>query len=151
EADYTFERKYNLAELFKLVLHVDGDVAECGTYKGGSAFFMARHIIEHKLDKRLCLFDSFEGLSAPAAVDGSHWHRGALTSSLTDVQNCLAPLGATPFVEFFPGWIPSRFPNVSDRKFCFVHIDVDLHDPTRDSMEFFYPRLTPGGIIVLDD
>jgi hypothetical protein len=49
------------------------------------------------------------------------------------------------------GWIPERFPEVADRRFAFVHIDVDLEQPTRDSIEFFYPRMNKGGIILCDD
>lgn len=151
ESDVTHERKYNLDQLFKLVLQVDGDVAECGTYKGGSAFFLARHIVKGRLDKRLCLFDSFEGLSAPASIDGYYWHAGALASTIEDVRSVLAPLGPVPFVEFYKGWIPDRFSEVADRRFCFVHIDVDLFEPTLSSIAFFYPRMEPGGIILLDD
>jgi hypothetical protein len=86
ESDVTHERKYNLDQLFKLVLCLDGDVAGCGTYKGGSAFFFARHIVEDGLNKRLCLFDSFEGLSVPASVDGNYWRAGALASTIEDVH-----------------------------------------------------------------
>lgn len=151
ENDVTHERKYNLDQLFQLVADVPGDVAECGVYKGGSAFFLARHIVRRGLDKRLCLFDSFEGLSAPADIDGSYWQAGALTGTIEHVQNALAPLGPVPFVEFYKGWIPDRFSEVADRRFCFVHVDVDLYQPTLDSIAFFYPRMEPGGIILLDD
>ena len=47
--------------------------------------------------------------------------------------------------------LAERFPEVAGRTFCFVHIDVDLHRPTLDSIAFFYPRMAPGGIILLDD
>jgi hypothetical protein len=63
----------------------------------------------------------------------------------------LAPLGPVPFVEVYKGWIPERFAVVAGRSFCFAHIDVDLYRPTLDSMAFFYPRMAPGGIILLDD
>ena len=43
------------------------------------------------------------------------------------------------------------FAEVENQRFAFVHIDVDLYQPTRDSIEFFYPRLNPGGILLLDD
>ena len=49
------------------------------------------------------------------------------------------------------GWIPSRFDEVSHRRFAFVHIDVDLYEPTRDSIAFFYSRLSEGGILLIDD
>jgi O-methyltransferase len=54
-------------------------------------------------------------------------------------------------VSWHPGWIPTRFHDAGDRRFAFVHIDVDLEQPTRDSIEFFYPRLNPGGILLCDD
>ena len=47
--------------------------------------------------------------------------------------------------------IPDRFPDVADREFRFVHIDVDLYEPTLDSLAFFYPRLVTGGILLCDD
>ena len=55
------------------------------------------------------------------------------------------------FVEIYKGWIPQKFKLVENCKFSFVHIDVDLYEPTLKSLEFFYPRLTEGGIIVCDD
>jgi hypothetical protein len=152
DADYTAERKFNLDQLFKLVRRLPGDVAECGVYKGASAFFLARHLVEEKLDKLLWLFDSFEGLSSPGDQDDqSYWYSGALASSPADIRQALAPLGEVPFVRVCRGWIPERFQEAEDRLFCFVHIDVDLYQPTLDSISFFYPRMVPGGIILLDD
>lgn len=151
ENDVTHERKFNLDQLFKLVRDVEGDVAECGAYKGGSSFFLARHIAEGGLKKRLCLFDSFEGLSPPEVVDGDYWFTGALRGTIDDVKAALGPLGPISFVEFYKGWIPEQFSTVADRRFCFVHIDVDLYRPTFDSIAFFYPRMERGGIILLDD
>jgi hypothetical protein len=54
-------------------------------------------------------------------------------------------------IQIMRGWIPSRFAEVAEKKFSFVHIDVDLEKPTRDSLEFFYPRLSDGGILLCDD
>jgi hypothetical protein len=54
-------------------------------------------------------------------------------------------------VQVYRGWIPQRFGEVAARRFSFVHIDVDLYEPTRDSIEFFYPRLAPGAVLVCDD
>ncbi len=151
EADFSYERKYNLDQLFRLAARVKGDVAECGTYKGASAYFLARQIRNNSLNKKLCLFDSFEGLSSPSKKDGDWWRKGDLSSSADDVRSTLSPLGDLSFVELYKGWIPKRFSEVAGRRFCFVHIDVDLLQPTRDSMEFFYPLLAKGGMILLDD
>jgi len=55
------------------------------------------------------------------------------------------------FVNIYKGWIPTRFNEIECKQFSFVHIDVDMYDPTFKSLEFFFPRLVKGGIIVCDD
>ena len=151
DSNLTIERKYNLNQLFQLATKVKGDVAECGTYKGASSYFLAKHIINEKLDKKLCLFDSFKGLSQPEEIDGEYWSSSDLNCTVHDLQNTLSNLGNIDFVEIYDGWIPDKFNEISNRTFCFVHIDVDLYQPTLDSIEFFYPRVSPGGIIIFDD
>ena len=145
----SFDRKFALKELAKIALKRPGDLAECGVFRGASAFLMAKAARAMGADKKIHLFDSFCGLSEPAGVDGDYWRQGALSCSQREVGENLAPFGDR-FV-FHPGWIPSRFADVADRRFCLVHIDVDLFQPTWDSLEFFYPRMTAGGVIVCDD
>ena len=60
-------------------------------------------------------------------------------------------LGNFDFVKTYKGWIPERFAEVKNLKFSFVHIDVDLYEPTTQTLEFFFPRLVNGGFIVCDD
>lgn len=149
--DWSFERKFNLDQLTRLAYRIPGDVAECGTYKGGSAFFLAKHIKEKFSDKQLFLFDSFAGLSSPSEIDGNWWSLADLSCSVQDLRANLASLGELPFVKIYSGWIPDRFIEVADRLFCFVHIDLDLYQPTRASLEFFYSRISRGGMILFDD
>jgi O-methyltransferase len=87
-------------------------------------------------------------LSEPDESDGSHWESGDLAVTVDDVKAALSDFS---FVDYYKGWIPDRFPDVSDRTFSFVHVDVDLNAPTHDSMAFFYPRMNEGGIILCDD
>jgi hypothetical protein len=54
-------------------------------------------------------------------------------------------------LEYYAGWIPTKFQEVADQKFILVHMDVDLYEPFRDSIEFFFPRLVKGGAIAFDD
>ncbi len=56
-----------------------------------------------------------------------------------------------PRVGFVPGWIPAGFVGQPERVYRFVHIDVDLYQPTLDSLQYFFPRLAEGGIIITDD
>jgi hypothetical protein len=102
----------------------------------------------------LYLFDSFQGLSNPDVADHRTtndvlpWSAGDLS---TDEATLRRNLSHYDSIEVLSGWIPKRFDDVADRHFRVVHIDVDLYEPTRDSLEFFYPRLVQGGVIVMDD
>ena len=94
------------------------------------------------------MFDSWEGLSKPGEHDGGHWEKGSLT---VDEQVARTNLREFTHGKFYRGWVPTRFPEVADRRFALVHLDVDLYEPTRDGLEFFYSRTNPGGLIVCDD
>ncbi|MFH1345697.1 MAG: TylF/MycF/NovP-related O-methyltransferase [Pseudomonadota bacterium] len=141
-----FERRWNLGQMLRLVGPVAGDLAECGVFEGASARQLCEFATEH--GRRVHLFDSFQGLSAPAGNDGKFWAEGDLSASEEKVRE---NLGEFDCFDTFPGWIPDAFEQVADRKYAFVHIDVDLEQSTFDSIAFFYPRLSAGGVMLLDD
>lgn len=147
----------NMARELERVSGLDGAIVESGMYKGLSAYIICSATKMHHSDfegQYFYGFDSFEGLSEPQAEDievNSAAHRfkkGTFSAGFDDVSKNLS---AFPKVSLFKGWIPDRFPEVKDKRFKFVHIDVDLYQPTKDSLEFFYPRLLIGGRIVCDD
>lgn len=142
----SFERRWNVGELLKLLVDVPGQLAECGVFRGGNAYQMCA--FAQKNGRRVHLFDSYEGLSAPTDADGAYWQKGDLSASEQLVHANLAEFDC---FDTYKGWIPEAFPKVMDHTYAFVHIDVDLEQPTYDSMAFFYPRLNKGGIILLDD
>ena len=143
------DRKWMVYQLLRLVANVPGDTAECGVYRGATSYLICCANNQSRGGaKTHHLFDSFEGLSEPGPADGAHWTKGDLRCEMEMVQQALSHFDN---LEFHPGWIPERFPDVADRKFSFVHIDVDLAAPTLASMAFFYPRMQAGGIIVCDD
>jgi O-methyltransferase len=92
-------------------------------------------------------FDSFEGLSAPSALDGHYWRAGDLALPERQAREALEPLGAS----VYRGWIPEVFRQAEIDGLCLVHIEVDLYEPTRDSLEYFYPLLSPGGVLICDE
>jgi hypothetical protein len=145
-------RRFFLFNTARRVRHLAGDSADVGVRFGTSSFFILSGLDDPS--KRHHLFDSFEGLSEPAPEDApagagpSVWKKGDLRvgeevtrANLAQFANC----------SFHKGWIPERFPDVERSRFCFVHIDVDLYQPTLDSLKFFYDRVVPGGVIVCDD
>ena len=135
-------------QLLRLTDQVPGDTAECGVYLGASSYLICSFTARSALPKDHHLFDSFEGLSAPTPHDGSNWQANDLQ---IDFGETAWRLSKFQNVHFYKGWIPDRFNEVADRRFSFLHIDVDLYEPTRDSIAFFYPRMNPGGVIICDD
>jgi hypothetical protein len=138
------DRKFFLRELLKLVDHLDGDTAEAGVYEGAASWIICQARGQRSTHWG---FDSFEGLSAPSRRDGDFWSAGDLAASETSARALLEPLGAV----VFKGWIPEVFAQAQIDRLVFAHVDVDIHDPTLASFEYFYDLLVPGGVIVCDD
>jgi hypothetical protein len=144
---FNTHRRWMLTQLLRLVNSVPGNTAECGVFEGSSSWLICSGV--HGTGRTHHLFDSFEGLSAPGGNDGAYWRQGDLAAGEEVVDAKLTPF--KDIIVFHKGWIPDRFDDVADEAFAFVHIDVDLRQPTFDSIEFFYPRLSPGGILLCDD
>lgn len=149
---FNMDRRWNVLQFLRLIEGLPGDTAECGVFEGATSWLILRHAPDDPAGgrRRHHLFDSFEGCSQPGANDHpSHFHKGILACPEETVRTTLAPYAGQ--TRYYKGWIPSRFAAVADRSFAFVHIDVDLYDPTRDSIAFFYPRLERGAVLICDD
>jgi len=151
--DYTSvkeDRCYIIHEFCRHCSNLEGDFAECGVYKGGTAFLIAYTLKNHcAQDKELHLFDTFAGMPAIANKDPSDYKKGDFGDvSFSDIKNYLQTF---PFIVFHRGLIPETFGAVENKKFAFVHIDVDLYQSTKDCCSFFYDRMTIGGIMIIDD
>lgn len=127
-----------------LDLNLEGDVAECGVYKGGSARLLATIFP----NKKIFLFDSFEGMIENDILDKGHKKGDFKDTSLEQVKSYLSD---KPNCAFFPGWIPSSASFLNEEKFCFVHLDLDLYQSTKASIEIFWPKIVSGGVMVFDD
>ena len=156
-------RHYSLMQNVKYVLLKQNlqnyNFAECGCWSGHSTYLISKILKEYKFKNKFYIFDSFEGgLSDLKNEDKSlltemsekeiRDQKDYLKSSEKQVKNILKDF---EFIEIFNGWIPEKFHHVADKKFQFIHLDVDLYQPTKDSLDFFYPKLAKGGIIVCDD
>lgn len=146
-------RCFFLQSCLQSVAGVLGHVAECGTRNGKSALFMLEVL---PADRKMFLFDSFEGLSDP--TPGIDPLDSAIKPGQTkrvfhneDLDGVYRRFSSFDNAQIMKGWIPERFPDVAAERFCFVHVDVDLYQPTKDSLEFFYDRLSQHGILVCDD
>lgn len=137
------DEAYQLLSCARATANTAGEIAEIGVYRGGSARLMC----QVRGNRALYLFDTFEGLPRTDGVD-ARFGAGQYAASFEDVQRYLADF---PQVYIYKGLFPSTSAPIADKRFSFVHLDVDLYQPTRESLEFFYPRVNPGGMFLIHD
>lgn len=129
---------YDMAERTR---SVPGDVAEIGVYKGGVVAALAAMFP----DKTAHAFDTFNGM--PATQFASIEHHGPGDFADTSVEAVSAVMRTANY-QLHAG----RFPETAvEGSFSFVHADGDYYETTRDVINWFWPRLSSGGIIVFDD
>ena len=133
--------------------------AECGCWSGHSTYLISKILKENNFNNKFYIFDSFEGGLSDITDNDQNLLKKMSDKEVKEQKNYLKSseesvrkvLKDFEFVEIFSGWIPEKFHRIEDKKFQFVHLDVDLYEPTRDSLNFFYPKLEQGGVIVCDD
>ncbi|MFZ2152019.1 MAG: TylF/MycF/NovP-related O-methyltransferase [Minisyncoccia bacterium] len=135
---------YRIYQVVKKTEKIPGDIAEVGVYKGASAKLMAE-----TTRKTIHLFDTFEGLPDLVEQDNlGQFRKGDCLALFDETKNYLEGYSN---IHFYKGIFPATSGPIQDKKFSFVHLDVDLYKPTLDSLIFFYPRLSPGGVIISHD
>jgi hypothetical protein len=127
----------------KAIEKVPGDMAEVGVARGSSA----KMISASAPQRTLHLFDTFEGLPEPGVRDSRGFHKGQYCFGLEEVQNYLRGDN----VQFYKGLFPGTAKSISDKRFAFVHLDGDLYETTRSGLEWFYPRMNRGGVLICHD
>ena len=141
------ERCYLLFQLARYVTSLNGELAEVGVYKGGTARLIACASILK--NKTLHLFDTFSGLPKVNSEKDTHWQGGEFSdTSFDEVKKYLSDIKN---VKIYKGFFPKTADPIQDKIFCFVHIDVDIYQSALDCYEFFYKRLIDGGIMIFDD
>jgi O-methyltransferase len=135
-----------------------GDVMECGCWHGHSTVAIATILAEQGFGGRFHVFDSFEGgLSDFKAEDQSSFRLSAAEKAVqvkqfeSDFEFVRSATSRFGFVDLHRGWIPQSFESFHCPQLRFVHIDVDMYDPTRKSLELVWDKVVPGGCVVIDD
>jgi len=141
----SYTEAYQLYKIVGAAEKVKGEIAEVGVYMGGSA----KIICEAKGRKPLYLFDTFEGLPEVGKKDSSgQFYKSKFTTPFSEVKKYLSNY---PNVYFYKGFFPETADAIKDKKFSLIHLDVDLYGSTLTSLQFFYPRMSKGGVIVSHD
>ncbi len=135
---------FHIASMVLAVKKINGEMAEVGVANGATA----KIISVFKINKKLYLFDTFEGVPFVDKEDDSSIKIGDCKSSLEFVKNNLK---GEKDIEFYKGIFPKTAYAIGDKRFSFVHLDVDIYQSTKDALDFFYPRLNRGGILLSHD
>jgi hypothetical protein len=133
------------------------DFVECGCFYGHSTYMLATILKQNGFRGEFHVFDSFEGLSEFSDSDTCEYYindeqvtkiRKHFASDETKLRKLLASF---EFVRLHRGWIPSNFHEIRNRDLAFISIDVDLYEPTLQSLKHLFPKLMTGGSVYLDD
>lgn len=145
-------RQANLVRLAKAIdsAGVPGAIVECGVCDGGTAALMA-YASPHR---PVHLFDSWQGLPETSVEDGEGGKKwtGNCVGSPRRVLKIMRKLGVdTDRLTFHRGWFKDTFPHADVEQVALLHLDADFYEPIRLCLEYWYPRVSPGGYIQFDD
>lgn len=130
---------------------VDGDVAEVGVYRGDSAKQIARLFPNRKL----YIFDTFEGFHSNdfTEEESNVINPAGMVGRFNDTSIDVALNNIGRWVDVIPrkGYFPDTAEGLEENRFAFVSLDTDLYHPILSGLQFFYPRLSEGGFIIIHD
>lgn len=149
----------SMISLLESTLHLPGDVIECGVYRGGSLMKIARTLKDKAPDKRLLGLDSFGGFPEQDVLSldvGKKRSLGGIRKKFRFVGDTQQRLRRNfemygVNAELVPGFFSETLSKVTDRTFCFIHLDVDIYSSYIECFEALWDRLTPGGVMVFDE
>jgi hypothetical protein len=139
---------------------VAGDLIETGVWRGGACIFMrgvlAAHGVRHR---KVWVADSFEGMPDTAAADNQvdrkmalYQYNDVFAVSIEQVRENFRRYGLLDEqVEFLVGWFSDTLPTAPIEKLAVLRLDGDLYDSTTDALRTLYPKLSPGGFVIVDD
>jgi O-methyltransferase len=140
------ETCYFINALASSAARVPGDFVECGVYQGGTALFLGS--IAETSGKGLHLFDSFAGMPEQTKATDSYKVGSLGDTSLEAVERRLSHLRG---ISIYPGFMPETFAGTNIPTIALAHIDVDQYKSTLECCKFIYPRMSLGGIMIIDD
>jgi O-methyltransferase len=168
----SLERMY---ALWGAVRHIQktgiaGAVVECGVWRGGSMMLAARTLLElGESDRQLWLYDTYQGMTEPSALDIQAMSGKAAETVLASqpkdndnpfwalaqrdiVEHNMAGTGYSPhLLHYVEGAVEDTLPGRVPDKIALLRLDTDWYESTRHELIHLWPRLQPGGILIVDD
>ncbi|WP_199753689.1 TylF/MycF/NovP-related O-methyltransferase [Corallococcus sp. AB018] len=147
---------------------IPGSIVECGVWRGGSMMVAAKALLALGVQRALYLFDTFEGMTPPSDADRS-W-RGVSAEQLlsreareegfniwciADEADVRANVSSTGYpmeqVHLVKGKVEETLPAQAPDTIALLRLDTDWYESTRHELEHLYSRLSPGGVLIIDD
>ena len=165
------DKMYALIQAVRYVTRhrIPGDVVECGVWRGGSMQAVARTLLAAGDTTRdLHLFDTYEGMPPPTdrdvrrsdertadellAAESPDDSKVWAVATLDDVQDGFSRVPyPSERVHFVQGKVEDTIPVYAPEQISILRLDTDWYESTRHELEHLYPRLSPGGVLLLDD
>lgn len=147
-------RMVTLLELVLKMVDIEGDIVECGSFKGGSGILMALALKYFGINKHIHLFDSFQGLPEPDSIKDKGYVKGSFCSDYGALNKKISEMNLREQITLHKGWFSHTVPlflKERTRPISLLHIDCDLYSSTQDCFPALYPHVSKGGAVVLDD
>lgn len=165
------ERIFSLIQSVRYVIQnkIPGDIVECGVWRGGSMMASAKTLVQlNNQEKKLFLFDTFEGMTKPESIDisksnmiaseefnksktdedSSTWCR----ASLDDVKSNLFKTGYDQSkIHFIKGKVEETLPRNDPQSICILRLDTDWYKSTKHELTHLFPKISKGGVLIIDD
>lgn len=172
--DYTMttvERMYSLYQSLNYIFEnkIPGDFVECGVWKGGSSMLMAFMLSQRGItDRKLYLYDTFEGMSEPSELDMTSTGENATDllqqenkedsssvwcySSIDEVKRNLYSTGfPKENIIFIKGKVEDTLKENLPGELSLLRLDTDWYESTKTELELLYPLLKENGVLIIDD
>jgi hypothetical protein len=145
------EEIWNTIESIK---NLEGDLIEVGVWRGGTGVLVAEQMKNLKIENKLYLCDTFTGVVKAGKEDKFYNNGEHADCNLNILQTLFNLYFRVPqsIYEVLSGIFPEETGKyVKDKKFRFVHLDVDVYQSTKDAFEFLLPNIVKNGIVIIDD
>lgn len=168
KTDFDFQKIYKLIEgnslvdiyrcwelwdvLDSIVTSVEGDIIEIGVWRGGTGAIMASKLNRLDSSRKIYLADTFEGVVKATKKDSQYTGGEHSDTSSEIVENLLANTLNLKNFKILKGVFPDETASmIQNPNFALVHVDVDVYQSSKEIVEWVWPHLSVGGIIVFDD
>ncbi len=165
------EKLYSLIQAVRYIVQheIPGDIVECGVWKGGSMMAAAYTLLQAgQTNRQLYLYDTFDGMPRPSEKDvrfdgakaDEEFEQRRITevsstwanASLEDVWEAMGLTGyPVAYIHLIKGRVEDTLPKKAPERVALLRLDTDWYESTRHELIHLFPRLSSGGVVILDD